>query len=86
MKTWAYIGSNEVRMNNMDLISAVFAIVANLTNLTNVPITSGNARNAAPAVEQVVTFDAAGDAAGIIAYRSELKAIAAKHDLIFFPI
>ena len=86
MKTWAYIGSNEVRMNNMDLISAVFAIVANLTNLTNVPITSGNARNAAPAVEQVVTFDAAGDAAGVVAYRTELQAIAAKHVMMFIPV
>ena len=86
MKTWAYIGSNEVRMNNMDLISAVFAIVANLTNLTNVPITSGNARNAAPAVEQVVTFVVAGDATSVIAYRTELQAIAAKHDLMFIPV
>ena len=82
MKTWAYIGSNEVRMNNMDLISAVFAVVANLTNVTNVPITSGNARNAAPAVEQVVTFDAAG----VVAYRTELQDIAAKHVMMFIPV
>ena len=82
MKTWAYIGSNEVRMNNMDLISAIFAVVANLTNATNVPITAGKASNVAPAVEQVVTFNDAGD----IAYRAELKAVAAKHDMMFIPI
>ena len=57
MKTWAYIGSNQVRLNSIDLISAVFAVVANLTNHTNVPITAGKEHNAVPAVEQVVTFN-----------------------------
>ena len=82
MKTWAYIGSNEVRMNRMDLISAVFAVVANLTNHTNVPITAGKEHNAAPAVEQVVTFNDAR----VPAYRTELQFIATKHVMKFIPI
>ncbi len=85
MKTWAYIGSNEVCMNNMDLVSEVFAVVANLTNMTNVPITNGKsliAASSVPAVEQEVTFNA-GD---IAACREELKSIADKHRMLFFPI
>ena len=72
-------------MNNMDLVSEVFAVVANLTNMTNVPISNGKSRIAAssvPAVEQEVTFNA-GD---IAACRDELKSIAVKHKMHFFPI
>ena len=83
MKTWAYIGSNEVRRNNKDWISALFAVVANLTNLTNVPITAVKASNVAPAVEQLVTFNGAGD---IPAYRAELQTVAAKHAMNFIHV
>ena len=81
MKTWAYIGTNEVKMNNMDLISSVVAVVGFLTNLTNVPINAGNPSNVAPGVEQVVTFNAADS----IAYRKELQNTAAKHMKFFSP-
>ena len=78
IKTWAYVGSNEVRLNSVDLISSIFLVVAHLTNVTNVPITTDKSSRA-PAVEPVVTFTAPG----ITAYRDELHALAAKHNLLF---